>query len=190
MPLEAERGPGGGVRVPARTGLGRLQLDHREVIDLLLALAVAERLQSPLLLSSARVLRQKLGMAFPAEERRRVSGLRRRILLGTSASASVVRTWSEPRAAVLRPVQDAFFLQHGLELSYRVGDVVTERLVEPHYLLSNWPAWYLLVWDHLRLAPRSLRLDRIERARIVPTPFRLREAPSMMIEVGQFFAPL
>ena len=181
MPLEAERGRGGGVRVPARTGLGRLQLDHREVIDLLLALAVAERLQSPLLLSSARVLRQKLGMAFPAEERRRVSGLRRRILLGTSASASVVRTWSEPRAAVLRPVQDAFFLQHGLELSYRV---------EPHYLLSNWPAWYLLVWDHLRLAPRSLRLDRIERARIVPTPFRLREAPSMMIEVGQFFAPL
>jgi predicted DNA-binding transcriptional regulator YafY len=44
--------------------------------------------------------------------------------------------------------------------------------------------------EHLRSAPRSLRLDRIERARVIPTPFRLREAPSMMIEVGQFFAPL
>src|SRR5690606_19344564 len=50
--IEAERGRGGGVRVPARSGLGRVQLDAREVIDLLLALALAERLRSPLLLST------------------------------------------------------------------------------------------------------------------------------------------
>ena len=65
VPIEAERGRGGGVRVPARVGLGRLQLDHREALDLLLALAIGERVRSPLLLSSLKGLRQKIAMAFP-----------------------------------------------------------------------------------------------------------------------------
>jgi len=58
------------MRVPARVGLGRL--DRREAVDLLLALATGERLCSPVLLSSLKGLRQKIGMAFPAEERIRV----------------------------------------------------------------------------------------------------------------------
>src|SRR5579862_4467896 len=72
VPIEAERGRGGGVRVPARVGLGRLQLDQREALDLLLALAIGERIRSPLLLSSIKGLRQKISMAFPPEERVRV----------------------------------------------------------------------------------------------------------------------
>src|SRR5450631_3706798 len=60
VPIEAERGRGGGVRLPARVGLGRLQLDHREAVDLLLALAIGERIGSPLLLSSLKGLRQKI----------------------------------------------------------------------------------------------------------------------------------
>lgn len=92
VPFESEAGRGGGVRVPARLGLGRLQLDHREVIDLLLALAVAERMRSPLLLSSLKGLRQKIAAAFPPEERFRVSRLRRRILQGPPATQHTLDT--------------------------------------------------------------------------------------------------
>ncbi|WP_241759365.1 helix-turn-helix transcriptional regulator [Pyxidicoccus parkwayensis] len=177
------------MRVPPRTGLGRVQLDAREVIDLLLALALAEQLGSPLMLSTVKGLRQKLSASFPPEERSRVSGLRRRILVGPS-TRNVTATWKAPRAAVLRPIQESFFEQRALELTYRANDVSTVRVVEPHYLLLSWPAWFLLVWDHLRGAVRMLRVDRIESARITESTFRVRSSESMLATLGDVFAAL
>lgn len=190
VPIEAERGRGGGVRVPVRAGLGRLQLDHREAVDLLLALAIGERLRSPLLLSSLKGLRQKIGVAFPAEERFRVSRLRRRILHAPPASRRVSESLVRPRPAVLGPVQDGFFEQRAIEIEYGTARERTKRVVEPHYLLLAWPAWYLLVWDHLRDAVRTLRLDRIESARLTDRPFQLRDADGMMVVARDLFAPV
>ena len=190
VPIEAERGRGGGVRVPTRVGLGRLQLDHREAVDLLLALAIGERIRSPLLLSSLKGLRQKIGMAFPPEERLRISRLRRRILHAPPASRRVSDTWQPPRPAVLGPIQDGFFEQRTLEIEYRTARETTARVVEPHYLLLAWPAWYLLAWDHLRDAARTLRLDRIDSARLTDKRFQLREADAMMTEAKDLFAPV
>ncbi len=190
VPIEAERGRGGGVRVPTRVGLGRLQLDHREALDLLLALAIGERIRSPLLLSSLKGLRQKIGMAFPPEERLRVSRLRRRILHGPPASQRISESLGSPRSAVLGPVQDGFFEQRAIEIEYRTERETTTRVVEPHYLLLAWPAWYLLVWDHLRDAIRTLRLDRIESARVTAKSFQLRDADAMMVVARDLFAPV
>ncbi len=189
VPVESEAGRGGGVRVPPRTGLGRVQLGAEEALDLLLALALAERLESPLLLSTAKVLRQKLSASFPPAERARVAGLRRRILVGP-VSRGVSASWKAPRPAVLRPIQHAFFEQRPLELTYRTQAEKTLRVVEPHYLLLSWPAWYLLVWDHLRGAVRMLRVDRVEAARATEGSFRLRSADAMVATLGDVFAAL
>lgn len=51
-PIEADKGRGGGVRLHHRWGIGRLSLNYREVIDLLLMFAVIEKLNSPLLLGN------------------------------------------------------------------------------------------------------------------------------------------
>ena len=190
VPIEAERGRGGGVRVPVRLGLGRLQLDHREVIDLLLALAIAERLRSPLLLSSLKGLRQKIGLAFPPEERFRVSRLRRRIFHGPPASRRITETMATPKAAVLGPIQDGFFEQRAIELVYGTARERTTRVVEPQYLCLAWPVWYLLVWDHLRGAVRWLRLDRIEAARLTDETFQLRDLDEMMLVARDLFTPV
>src|SRR5882724_7990493 len=160
VPIEAERGRGGGVRVPPRLGIGRLQLNQREALDLLLALAIAERIRSPLLLSTVKGLRQKIAMAFPPEERYRVGRLRRRILHARPASREVWESLNRHRPTVLEPVQDGFFEQRAIEVEYGAARGRTTRIVEPHYLMLAWPAWYLLVWDHLRQAVRTLRLDR------------------------------
>ncbi|NTX01035.1 WYL domain-containing protein [Myxococcus sp. CA051A] len=189
VPIESDAGRGGGVRVPPRTGLGRVQLDTREVLDLMLALALAEQLGSPLLLSTLKGLRQKLSASFPPEERTRVSGLRRRILVGPS-SRNVAATWKAPSLAVLRPIHESFFEQRALELTYRSNDASTVRVVEPHYLLLSWPAWFLLVWDHLRGAVRMLRVDRIEAARVTESTFRVRSSESMLATLGDVFAAL
>lgn len=189
VPIESEPGRGGGVRVPPRWGLGRLQLDAHEVLDLVLALALAERLRSPLLLRTLAGLRQKLSAAFPPEERARVSALRRRILVGPP-SRSITASWRPPRPAVLRPIQEAFFEQRALQLTYVASEVRTTRVVEPHYLLLSWPAWYLLVWDHLRDAVRSLRVDRVDAAEVMDATFRVRSADSMLAAPGDVFAAL
>jgi predicted DNA-binding transcriptional regulator YafY len=188
--IEAERGRGGGVRVASRAGLGRLQINHREALDLLLALAIGERIRSPLLLSSLKGLRQKVAMAFPPEERLRVSRLRRRILHAPAASHRITESLTTPRPAVLGPVQDGFFGQRAIEVVYGTARERTTRVVEPHYLLLAWPAWYLLVWDHLRDAIRTLRLDRIESARLTDCTFQLRDADSMMLVARDLFAPV
>lgn len=190
VPIEAERGRGGGVRLPARVGLGRLQLDHREAVDLLLALAIGERMRSPLLLASLKGLRQKIGAAFPAEERVKVSRLRRRIFHAPPASRRITESLDVPRAAVLAPVQDGFLEQRAIEVVYGTARERTTRIVEPHYLLLAWPAWYLLVWDHLRQAVRTLRLDRIESARLTDARFRLRDADEMLVVARDLFAPV
>ncbi|MBL4672096.1 MAG: WYL domain-containing protein, partial [Arenicella sp.] len=49
------------------------------------------------------------------------------------------------------------------------------RVVEAHYILLNWPIWYILAWDHLRLSPRVFRIDRIKNARIIDDNFQLRQ---------------
>ena len=188
VPIEAQRGRGGGVRVAARMGLGRLQLDQREALDLLLSLAIVERMRSPLLLSSLKALRQKIGMAFPPEERFRIGRLRRRILHAPVASRHVTESLVTPKRTVLGPIQDGFFEQRAIEIEYGTSVERTTRLVEPHYLLLSWPAWYLLVWDHLRGAIRTLRLDRIDSARVTDQTFQLRSADEMLVVARDLFA--
>ena len=184
-PLESAPGRGGGVRLAGNAGLRQLRLDHREVLDLLLALAVAESLGSPLLMGSLRTLRQKVGAALPATQR---SALRRRILVGAPAGAEVVSSLARPRSAVIGPLQDAFFARQVLRVRYVDGrGTDTEREVEPQYLLLNHPAWYVLVFDRGRGAGRSLRLDRIQRADVEAETFRDRAASSLLAEVDTFF---
>lgn len=187
VPIEAERGRGGGVRVSSRVGLGRLQLDHREVLDLLLALAIGERIGSPLLLSSLKGLRQKIAMAFPPEERFRIGRLRKRILHARPALPRIAASWLTPRANVLGPIQEAFFEQRAIEVTYGTVKEKTTRLIEPHYLLLSWPAWYLLVWDHLRGAIRTLRLDRIESVRRSDQTFHVRHVDEMLLVARDLF---
>jgi predicted DNA-binding transcriptional regulator YafY len=83
------------------------------------------------------------------EERARLGTLRRRILIGPT-SPTISASCSAPRAAVLRPIHEAFFELRLLEVDYATEDAHTQRTVEPQYVLLSWPAWYLLVWDHLR----------------------------------------
>ena len=86
VPIEADRGRGGGVRLQRQWSFGRLHLDFEEGIDLLLSIALAEKLNSPLLLKRLRSIRQKLATSFPEAQQSRIKMLRNRILIGPPAS--------------------------------------------------------------------------------------------------------
>lgn len=176
IPIEGERGRGGGVRLHRNWGAGRLALDYREIIDLLLSLAVMEKMKSPLLFGTLKSIRNKIALSFPDAERKRILSLRTRIWIGEPASERVKASYERPDLGCLAALHQSFFDGKNLAIHYEdEKSSGTRRTVEPHYLFLNWPVWYLLAWDDLRGGVRFFRIDRIKSAKILAELFQPRE---------------
>ncbi len=175
LPVEADRGRGGRIRLNHMWGIGRLSLSYREAVELLVSLAIAEQLRSPWLIANLTPIRRKLVASFAPDMRQRIDGLRRRILVGGSASAGVLGGFTGVKDGCSEALFRAFLETRLLSFGYRdVEERRTERLVEPQMLLLSYPIWYLVAWDQGRGAVRSFRLDRIERPRVEDQHFHLR----------------
>lgn len=159
-------------------------------MTLLLALAMAEALESPFH-GELRPLRQKVAALFPPQERRLVSRLRARILIGSAASAAVLASVKPAAPSTLRTLKAAFVQRRVLELAYVDGaEQRSRRTVEPHCLLLNPPVWYALVHDQARNAARTLRLDRMSDVTLLERTFTERPVTDLTGELGAMFAPL
>ena len=175
LPVEADRGRGGGVRMSARWGVGRMALSYDEAIDLMLTIAVAERLESPLFFGNLGSIRRKLVASFGPEQRTQVDRIKARVLVGRRASTHVQQTLVPVDAAAVRRLHRAFVERRVLRITYHAPDrAPTTRHIEPHFLHYNAPIWYVLCWDHLRGAVRTLRCDRIADAVPADENFALR----------------
>lgn len=179
VPVEADRGRGGGIRLSRRWGVGRLSLTHREAVDLLVSLAIAEQLKSPWALASLRSIRHKLVASLPPGLRDNIASLRRRILIGATASPQVLATPAAPNGDGTAQLFDSFVERRLLRFSYTGGTGrQSQRLIEPQLLLLNAPVWYVVGWDRNREAARTFRVDRMRRAQMEDEAFALRPASS------------
>lgn len=174
-PIESDRGRGGGVRLNGRWGVERLLLSHKEVVELVLSLAVMESLNLPLLTGNIESIRQKLYQTFPIKQRSVVSDIRKRILINKNTQTNAVSHLSSPLQDISENISESFFRQRCLRIEYRseAGESST-RVIEAHYIMLNWPIWYIVAWDHLRLSSRVFRIDRIVSASVTDTDFTLR----------------
>jgi predicted DNA-binding transcriptional regulator YafY len=177
VPVEGDRGTGGGLRLEPGWSLGRVHLNESEALGLLLSLTIAEKVGSPLLLDDLRSITRKVGAAFAPAQARRILALRRRILVGQTASAQVLAGYTPPRPAVTKALLEAFARRRTAQLRYEdQHGTVTDREIELQFLYYNLPVWYALCWDRLRDDVRSFRIDRIRDIRLLPIEFRLRPA--------------
>jgi predicted DNA-binding transcriptional regulator YafY len=162
VPVDADRGRGGGVRIGSTWGIGRLALSYREAVDLLVSLAIVEQLRSPILMANLASIRRKLAASFGPDARGRIARMKSRILVGDSASTFVLTGYSGPKDAVVEKLHQAFLTTRTATILYRSGTgSATSRQVQPHYLLLNYPVWYALCWDELRGDVRTFRCDRM-----------------------------
>ncbi|WP_380057783.1 helix-turn-helix transcriptional regulator [Falsihalocynthiibacter sp. SS001] len=174
--IDADRGRGGGVRLDRNWGVGRINLAYPEAVDLLISIAVAEQMNSPIFLASLGSVRRQLVASFSPEKRTKVNRLKSRILIGNTSSTYVQASASSPPKRVVQAVHQAFMNQEVLEIRYQREDgESSERLIEPHYLLLKYPIWYVVAFDHLRNEPRTFRCDRMLAAKTTGTHFRLLE---------------
>jgi predicted DNA-binding transcriptional regulator YafY len=180
-PIEGDRGRGGGLRLERGWSLGRVHLNESEALGLLLSLTIAEKIGSPLLLDDLRSITRKVSAAFAPAQSRRILALRRRILVGQTASERVLSTYTPPPTVVTRLLLDAFLHRHLALIRYEDQTrITTDREIELQYLYYNLPVWYALAWDRLRDDVRFFRVDRIKEVRVLPTEFRLRRADAFL----------
>jgi predicted DNA-binding transcriptional regulator YafY len=185
MPIDSDRGRGGGLRLEQGWSLGRVHLNETEAIAVLLALTIVDKVGSPLLPGDVRVLARKIGSAFAPAQSRRILALRHRILVGELASPAVLNSYGAANPVWAQALLRAFLQSEVAEITYRdQHGTETTRTIEPHYLYYNLPVWYVLAWDRLRDDVRFFRIDRIERVRSLGSAFRRRRA-EVFIEAGE-----
>jgi len=174
LPIEADRGRGGGVRLKSSWGVGRLNLSYDEAVDLLISIAVAEQMNSPIFLANLSSIKRQLVSSFAPDKWNKVKRIKSRILIGTTASTAVQGSTAPSRSRVIQTLHQSFLNQHSIIIRYQdEGGNTTKREIEAHYLLLNYPVWYVLAFDHLRAAPRTFRCDRIVNADASTTTFQV-----------------
>lgn len=174
MQIDADRGRGGGVRLDRNWGVGRMNLTYDEAVDLLISIAVAEQMNSPIFLANLGSVRRQLVASFSPEKRNSVNRLKSRILIGITASTFVQISANVPPKRVVQALHRAFIDRKVLEMRYQREDgVISNRQIEPHYLLLKYPIWYVVAFDRLRKKPRTFRCDRVLAATPNETQFKL-----------------
>jgi predicted DNA-binding transcriptional regulator YafY len=191
MPIESDRGRGGGLRLQRNWALGRLHLSPEEAIDLLLSIAIAERIESPLLLRQLGPIKRKIVAAFSESYQPKIRSLRRRILVGSPASREVMASFAAPQPKAFAGIADAFFNMRCLSIDYvDQRGASTSREIEPQFLYLSLPVWYLLAWDRLRGAVRYFRVDRIKSVTVLDARFRLADPRPFLAEAEEGIAAL
>lgn len=191
-PIDADKGRGGGVRLYPGWGVGRLTMNYREVIDLLLALNILEKLNSQLFLNNLESVKNKLYASFPDPQRPKILEIRNRILIGELAPTTSIQNYSTTANMQQNNViLESFFDQKCLNIFYKDKDgIITKRLIEIHFLYLNWPIWYLICFDHLRKKPRTFRIDRIQAANTTGEKFQSRIMSFFSLELEKFSSRL
>ncbi len=191
LPIESGRGRGGGLRLHRNWALGRVHFSTAEAIDLLLSIAIAEQMNSPVLLRQLAGIKRKIVASFGEAHQTQIRSLRKRILIGPPASAGVAASYQASPRRTLTGLAEAFLNARCVALEYvdRKG-VTTTRQVEPHFLYLMMPVWYLLAWDRLRGAVRHFRIDRIESVTPSESSFRLADPRPFVEEIELEMASL
>ena len=178
-PIDADRGRGGGVQLHRFWGVGRVRFDLSEAIDLLISIAVSEKMNSPLFLGKLNSVRNKVLASFSSDLKLKLQTLRSRIFVGFPATANIMSNFKPVAGSHTEHIHQAFLELKLLRINYSdARGRLSRRSVEPHHLFLHYPVWYLLAWDHLRNDVRHFRLDRIRHARIIDESFNLREFDS------------
>lgn len=168
-PIRTDAGPGGGVLLDRDRGLTAVHLSSDELASLWLA-AQLSATASPLPWgSAARSALDKAFASLPPARARPLRQLVKRVVVGRPATPRIRDELGRAPPELVDAFERAFAQQLCLAFDYiDRRNNATHRIVEPHGLLVEPPAWYVLARDTATGAARMFRMDRIRRARVVP----------------------
>ena len=161
IPVEGQRGVGGGYRMRPGFRLPPLMLTEDDAVAVVLGLLAAGRLGADVEDALAKIHR-----VLPGALRRRVEAL----------EATLAFSEAPPRAAPVRGdaalrLAEAIRRRRRLRAGYRTfSGEKSERELSPHGLVLHSGRWYLAAFDHGRDDLRTFRVDRMSRVAIEEEP--------------------
>jgi predicted DNA-binding transcriptional regulator YafY len=162
IPVEGERGVGGGYRVRPGFRLPPLMLSDEEAIVVVLGLLAARRLGLDTPSGSVDGALTKIHRVLPDAIRRRVEALEETLEFTTSAKIGA----PVPGDTVLL-LAEAIRRRKRVHMHYRTFEgEETQRELSAHGLVVHSGRWYLAAFDHGRDDLRTFRVDRMDRARL------------------------
>lgn len=159
IPVEGQRGVGGGYRIRPGYRLPPLMLADEEAVAVVLGLlATRSGAEGSEVVDGALA---KINRVLPSTLRRQVEALEETLGFTRTRSAAPAD------AGIVLLAADAIRRRRRLRTSYRTfaGDE-SERELSPYGLVVHSGRWYLAAYDHLREDLRTFRLDRMWRARL------------------------
>ena len=163
IPIEGQRGVGGGYRIRPGYRLPPLMLTDDEAVVVALGTLAAGRLGLSGSAESVDGALAKIHRVLPDALRRRVEALEETLDFTSSA-----RQGAPVKGETVLVLADAIRRRRRLRMTYRAfsGDQ-TRRELSPHGLVVHSGRWYLAGYDHLREDLRTFRVDRMLRTRVL-----------------------
>jgi predicted DNA-binding transcriptional regulator YafY len=161
IPVEGERGVGGGYRLRPGYRLPPLMLTEDEATAVVLGLTATRRLGLGDVEGADGAL-VKIHRVLPDTLRRRVEALEAALVFTAPATAG-----EPPAGETTLLLAEAIRRGRRVRISYRsFAGAETERELSPYGLVVHAGRWYLAAHDHSRDALRTFRVDRVRRAAI------------------------
>jgi predicted DNA-binding transcriptional regulator YafY len=162
IPVEGQRGVGGGYRLRPGYRLPPLMLTDDEAVVVALGLVAARRFGLDTESAAAEGALAKIHRVLPVELRRQVEALES--TLGFTAAPTTGAPVPGDTALLLA---DAIRRRRRVRTGYRSFSGATSvRELSPHGLVVHAGRWYLAAHDHGRDDARTFRVDRMSRAAI------------------------
>ncbi len=173
-PVHASAGVAGGYRLQAGASMPPLLLDDEEAVAIAVGLRFAAGGSvAGIDEASVRAL-AKLEQVLPSRLRRRVNALQTYTVPMTYGDGGPT---VDPDALIC--IAQACRDLERVQFDYKAKDgAETQRLVEPHRLVSLGRRWYLVCWDVDRRDWRTFRVDRLTGCLPEGVHFHPRELPA------------
>ncbi len=170
IPVEGQRGVGGGYRIRPGYRLPPLMLADDEAVVVVLGLLATRGSRADGSPDAVDGALAKINRVLPSTLRRQVEALEETLSFTRTTGAAPAD------AAAVLLLADAIRRRRRLRIAYRTfAGEESERELSPHGLVVHSGRWYLAAYDHTRDDLRTFRVDRISRtaladAACVPPP--------------------
>jgi predicted DNA-binding transcriptional regulator YafY len=170
IPIYAERGPYGGFSLVRGYKLPPLVFTPEEAVALYLGTSLVSEMWGRLYQESAGGALAKLENVLPDEQRNEIAWARRSLV-----ATGMQRADLSALGPSLEKLRRATRERRQVDMHYQstTGDKATERQVDPYALVYRGGWWYLVGYCHLRNAPRTFRVDRIQSLETLSQSFQV-----------------
>lgn len=170
IPVYSERGPYGGFSLVRGYKIPPLIFSLEEAVAVYLGTSLVGEMWGELYRDAAQGAIAKLENILPAQQRSEIEWARRSLIataLIRGEASLLFPLMKDLRTAVHEHRQVSFLYQSA------AAGKTTKRKVDPYAIVVRAGSWYLVGYCHLRRAPRTFRVDRIQKLTLLTTSFQM-----------------